>query len=126
MTDEINNPAFPAGRSVLRVGNDVVGGVVVVSVYDVVDAATAPELGAAIDKALDGAPAGLVLDLTGVTFLASAGMTTLMKAKERAGERGFAVVADSPATSRPLRLLGLDSELALCATVDEALRRVQS
>lgn len=126
MSDEISNPAFPAGRSVLGVSSDVVDGVVVLSVHDVVDAATAPELGAAIDKVLDAGPAALVLDLTAVSFLASAGMTTLMKAKERAGDLGFAVVADGPATSRPLRLLGLDTELAVCATVDEALRRVRS
>lgn len=125
MPDEINNPAFPAGRSVLSVSSEVIEGVVVLTVRDVVDAATAPELSAAIAEVLDGAPGALVLDLTDVTFLASAGMTTLMKAKERAGDLGFAVVADSPATSRPLRLLGLDSELALCATIDEALRRVQ-
>ncbi|PRC41923.1 anti-anti-sigma factor [Mycobacterium sp. ITM-2017-0098] len=125
MTDEINNPAFPAGRSVVSVTSEIVGGVVVVSVHDVVDAATAPELSSAINEVIDGAPAGLVLDLTAVTFLASAGMTVLMKARERAGDLGFAVVANTPATFRPLTLLGLDSELTICATVDEALRRVQ-
>lgn len=124
MTDEINDPAFATGRSVVRVSSDVVDGVVVLSVHDVVDAATAPELDAAITQVMDAAPAGLVIDLSAVTFLASAGMTSLMKAKERAGDIGFAVVANSPATSRPLTLLGLDQELTLCATVEDALRRL--
>lgn len=126
MTDEINNPAFPSGRSVVSVSRDVVDGVVVLSVHNVVDAATAPELGSVIDEVIDGAPAGLVVDLSAVTFLASAGMTTLMKANERAAGIGFAVVANSPATSRPLTLLGLDSELTICASADEAVQRVAS
>ena len=124
MTDEISNPAFPTGRSVVGVSSAVVDDVVVLSVHDVVDAATAPELEAAITTAIDGAPAGLIIDLSAVTFLASAGMTVLMKAKERAGDTGFAVVANSPATSRPLKVLGLDTELAVCASVDEALNRL--
>lgn len=122
MTDEINNPAFLTSRSVVSVSSEVVDGVVVLSVHDVVDAATAPELDSAIAQVIASAPTGLVIDLSAVTFLASAGMTTLMKANERAGDIGFAVVANSAATSRPLTLLGLDQELTLCATVDEALR----
>lgn len=124
MTDEISNPAFTTGRSVVTVSSDVVDGVVVLSVHDVVDAATAPQLRSAIDEVIDDGPAGLVIDLSAVTFLASAGMTALMKAKERAGDIGFAVVANSPATSRPLKVLGLDSELTVCATVDEAVSRL--
>lgn len=124
MTDEINNPASASGRSVVSVSSDVVDGVVVVSVHDVVDAATAPQLSAAIDKVIDGAPDGLVIDLSAVTFLASAGMTILMKADERAGGIGVAVVANSPATTRPLTLLGLDAELTICASVEEAVRRL--
>lgn len=125
MTDEINTSSFPSGRSVVSVRSDVLDEVVVLSVHDVVDAATAPELGTAIAEVIDGAPAGFVIDLSAVTFLASAGMTVLMKAKERAGDIGFAVVANNAATSRPMRLLGLDSELTLCETLDEALSRVR-
>ncbi len=126
MTDEINNPAFSAGRSVVSVSSDVVDGVVVLVVRDVVDAATAPELSSAIDEVIDRAQAGFVIDLSAVTFLASAGMTTLIKARERAGDMGFAVVANTAVTSRPLKLIGLDSELNVCATVAEALRRLSS
>ena len=125
MTDEIK-PAFQSGRSVVGVTDQIVDGVVVLSVRDVIDAATAPALTVAIENALGGAPAGVIIDLSAVTFLASAGMTVLMKARERAGaDTGFAVVANSPATSRPLTLLGLDSELTLCATVEDALRRLK-
>mgnify|MGYP000194528028 CR=1 FL=1 len=125
MTDELDNTAAYAPPNGLSLLTRVVDDVVIVTVADAVDANTAPELGAAIDQALDSAPPALVVDLTAVTFLASAGMTVLMKGREQAGSAvGFAVVADGPATARPLRVLGLDDELALCATLDEALRRL--
>lgn len=126
MADEIDKSAFPPARSEVTVRKDVVDGVAVLSVFDVVDAATAEEVKAAVDEALAGAPSALVIDLTGVTFLASVGMTILIKAKEDAGAGvGFAVVAEGNATRRPLTLIGLESELALCATRDEALRAVK-
>ena len=125
MADDIGNPAFAAGRSEITVQKDVVDGVIVLAVFDVVDGATAPELAAAVGEALASSPTALVIDLTGVTFLASVGMTILMRAKQDAGaEIGFAVVAEGSATRRPLTLVGLDSELSLCLTRDEALRSV--
>jgi hypothetical protein len=36
----------------------------------------------------------------------------------------FAVVADGPATSRPIKLLGVDSIVALFPTLEEALADV--
>ncbi len=103
----------------------VVDGVVVVEVCDVVDMLTAPLLGTAIGTALAESPRGLIIDLTNVSFLASAGMTVLVQAREQVGERiGFAVVADGPVTSRPLRMVGLDDVLRLQPTVDDALRVV--
>lgn len=100
-----------------------VDGVAVVEVRDVVDMLTAPLLGTAIGTALAGSPRGIVIDLSDVTFLASAGMTTLVKAKEQVGDAiGFAVVADGPVTSRPLKLVGLDDVLRVHPTVEEALR----
>ncbi|MBB2990325.1 anti-anti-sigma factor [Mycolicibacterium iranicum] len=126
MTDEIDNPAFPTGRSAVGVHAEIVDGVAVLAVTDVVDAATAPQLSSAVDEAFAGAPSGLVLDLTDVNFLGSAGMTILMKAKERAGDNvGFAVVAVGNATRRPMTVLGLDAELPLYDTRDEALRSVR-
>lgn len=103
----------------------VVDGVTVVEVHDVVDMLTAPLLGTAIGTALAGSPRALVIDLTGVTFLASAGMTVLVKAKEQVGAAaGFAIVAEGPVTSRPLKLVGLDDVLNLYPTVEDALRSV--
>jgi anti-sigma B factor antagonist len=95
---------------------------VVLSIEDAVDQMTAPLLSQRISAALEQSPAGLVVDLTDVTFLASAGMTTLVKAQEQAGTAvRFGIVAVGPTTRRPLKLLGLDTTLAIYPTLDAAL-----
>ena len=97
-------------------------GIAVVAVSGEVDLSTVPALEAAIDEALAGGPKALVIDLSGVDFLASAGLQTLVATHERIGKaRGLAVVADGPATSRPIQLTGLDQVLALYPTISEAM-----
>lgn len=117
MTDEVSGG--------FAVHERVVDGVTVVEVHDVVDMLTAPLLGTALGTALAASPRALVVDLSKVTFLASAGMTVLVKAKEQIGENaGFAVVAEGPATSRPLKLVGLDDVLGVYPTLADALLSV--
>jgi anti-sigma B factor antagonist len=95
--------------------------VVVVSVAGVVDMLTAPQLEGAIRAALGKEPAGLIVDFTAVDFLASAGMGILVAINDEVGEGvTFCVVADGPATSRPLKLLGIADIIPLYASVDEA------
>jgi anti-sigma B factor antagonist len=97
-------------------------GVAVLAVNGEVDLSTVPALEAAIDEALAQQPKALVVDLSGVDFLASAGLQTLVATHERiTGGTGFAVVADGPATSRPIQLTGLDQVLSLYTTVAEAM-----
>lgn len=97
-------------------------GATVLTVTGEVDLATAPALENAIDAALGSEPAGLIIDLTAVTFLASAGMAALVAAHQRAGDAtAIAVVADGPATSRQLKMTSLDQVFALHTTLDAAL-----
>lgn len=99
-----------------------VGRVVVVAASGVVDMLTAPELDQAVRAALDKKPGGLVIDFTDVDFLASAGMGVIVAVHEEIGsELRFCIVADGPATSRPLKLVGIADLVKLYATVDEAL-----
>jgi anti-anti-sigma factor len=71
---------------------------------------------------LDLKPKALVVDLSGVGFLASAGLQSLVATHERVSkDAGFAVVADGPATSRPIQLTGLDQVLNLYPTMAQAL-----
>lgn len=98
------------------------GRTVVVSVSGVLDMLTSPQLDAAITAVLQKDPSKLVVDLTDVDFLASAGMGVLVVARDRAdGNVRFGVVANGPATSRPLKLVGLADAIGLYPTLDEAL-----
>ena len=103
-----------------------VDGVVILSVSDVLDLTTAPTLATEISAKLAQSPTALIVDLTQVTFLASAGMTVLIKGQEKAGTAvRFGVVAEGSATSRPIKLLGLDDTLAIYPTLDDALRELR-
>lgn len=114
--------ADPADAPTCVVTERWVDKVVVVSASGVVDMLTAPQLETAIGAALQAKPAGVVVDFTDVEFLASAGMGVLVAAHDEAGaDVRFSVVADGPATSRPLKLVGIADIVAMYATVDEAL-----
>jgi anti-sigma B factor antagonist len=105
--------AYQNGIAVLKVGGDI-------------DLATVAVLEAAIDEALVAKPTGLVIDLSDVGFLASAGLQTLVATHNNVTQSGqFAVVANSAATSRPIQLTGLDQIFELYPTLDEALTAVK-
>ncbi|MBE1550635.1 anti-anti-sigma factor [Mycobacterium sp. OAS707] len=94
----------------------------VLSVAGVVDMLTTSQLEEAIATAAKDSPRGVVVDLGAVDFLASAGMGALVAAREELpADILFAVVADGPATSRPLKLVGIADVVGLHATLDEAL-----
>ena len=92
------------------VSDEWIGRIVVVSAAGDVDMLGAPQLEEAIKSAFDQNPTGLVVDFTNVDFLASAGMGV-----------DLCVVADGPATSRPLKLVGIADIVRVYATRDEAV-----
>ena len=99
----------------------------VVGVTGVVDMLTAPDLEKAIAEAAKSSPTAVVVDMTAVEFLASAGMGVLIAAQdELAPAVRFAVVAEGPATSRPLKLVGVTDVVDLYPTLDEALTALRS
>jgi anti-sigma B factor antagonist len=71
------------------------GAVSVLTVSGEIDIASGPRLRAALDEVIDvpgsTAPTGVVLDLTGVSFLSSAGLAVLVDAHEHAMQRGIAL-----------------------------------
>ena len=94
---------------------------VVLSVSGVLDMLTAPQLEASLTGSLTRNPVAIIVDLTEVDFLASAGMGVLVAARDLAGDNvRFAVVASGPATSRPLTLVGLADLLGLRPSMEEA------
>src|ERR1700761_2323013 len=97
------------------------GDVEVVAFAGEIDMTTGPQVQAAIERALAGRPAVLVLDLTEVTFLSSTGLTALVLARQDAGERtNLRVVAAQRAVLHPIELTGLDTELALFPSLADA------
>ena len=100
-------------------------GLAVVSVTGSVDMLTAPGLSEAIDTALAKKPSGLIVDLSKVEFLGSAGISVLMKTRDTLGETTqFCVVADGPATHRPLTLLGINELMLLSRRLDDAVSKL--
>ncbi|CKI46193.1 STAS domain-containing protein [Mycolicibacterium smegmatis] len=103
------------------------GDITVVAVTGTVDMLTAPKLEDAIGSAAKSEPSAVVVDLSAVDFLASAGMGVLVAAHgELAPAVRLVVVADGPATSRPLKLVGIADVVDLFATLDEALSSLKT
>jgi anti-sigma B factor antagonist len=118
----IDPPPAPRFRA-FHIDERHVDGATVLVVSGTVDMATAPELTRRVGTALRAAPRELVLDLTEVDFLATAGMSVIMEAHRVRGDADLPmrVVARGPATVRPMQLLGIDGLLDLHPTVESAL-----
>ncbi|XVS62701.1 STAS domain-containing protein [Actinosynnema sp. CA-299493] len=99
-----------------------VDGVTVVAVSGEVDMLTAPQLRADALRHLD-AGSTLVLDLSGVSFLGSAGLAVLVEASQHAQRRdaSFRVVAVERAVTRPLAATGLGEVFSVFQSVEQAL-----
>jgi anti-anti-sigma factor len=110
------------GQSDINVDQTWVDRLAVISVSGCVDMLTAPSLTEAIESALAKTPSGIVVDLSNVDFLASAGISVLIAASDSIGQsRRFGVVADGATTHRPLTLLGVDEVIPLYRTLGDAL-----
>jgi anti-anti-sigma factor len=96
--------------------------IVVVAAAGAVDMLTAPRLTEAIGVAAAKSPAGVIVDLSRVDFLASvlAGISVLVAAHAKVTPNArFGVVADGRAASRPITLVGI--ETTLYRTLEDAL-----
>ncbi len=122
VSSDRGGPPLPEELMAVQVGRR--GSAVVVSVSGDVDVLTAPRLREALDRGLAEAVGGpVVLDLTGVSFLASRGLSTILDAQREAGATTpLRVVVDhARPVIRPIQLSGLDAVLTLFDTVEEAV-----
>jgi anti-sigma B factor antagonist len=102
-------------------------GVTVVSAGGEIDLSTAPAFETAIAAALDEHPPVLVIDLSALNFMASAGLRILAATHEKFCKSGqLAVVASNPAVSRAIQLSSLDQLFSLYATLSDALIAVRT
>lgn len=99
-------------------------GGLVLHVSGEVDTLTAPELDVELDRHLGDGASCLVIDLTGVSFLASSGLAVLVKAAHTAEQRGtrLALVTASRAVVRPLEV----TRTAELFTIHESLSAAEA
>jgi len=117
---------FPAPSDTLWMQRDIDNHAVIVRLHGELDLLTAPAFAEQLRmaEALLTPPAPVVADLTGVTFLASAGLSVLAEYGQRYARLGsrLCVVATNRAVLRPITVTGLDELLVVCRTQQEALR----
>ncbi|HEX6476278.1 MAG TPA: anti-sigma factor antagonist [Acidimicrobiales bacterium] len=103
--------------------------VVVVRLEEEVDLSNAERLGAQVAKAVPNSAAGLVVDLSGVAYIDSAGISLLFKLSERLQRRrqhlAVVVPEDSP-VRRVLVVSAFDRVVDLAASVEDASSRVRT
>ena len=67
-------------------------------------------------------PSAVLVDMTGITYLSSAGIATLILHTQRHAERGrrLRVVADHAAVLRTITLTGADNAIDIVPTLEDA------
>lgn len=102
---------------------DLSDGVVAVSVSGEVDQLTVPCLTPVIRAALDCAARLVLVDMSRVSFLSSAGLAVLVESANRARTAGqqLALVAGNHPVTRAMTVTGLDSIIALYPSRDAAM-----
>jgi anti-sigma B factor antagonist len=98
---------------------------VVVAAAGEIDLATADDLARVVQAAFELHPGTVVIDLTDVQFLASAGLSVLIEAERAAHETGrllSVVVGEHHSVARSLAISGLADHLTLFHNLDDALR----
>jgi anti-sigma B factor antagonist len=95
----------------LKIEQTVRGDRTRISVHGEVDLYTSPDLRAALIKAVPAAEAGVEVDLSGVEYMDSSGVATLVEGFKSARENSKAFVLSTPSASvmKVLELARLDS-----------------
>ncbi|MFN2535777.1 MAG: STAS domain-containing protein [Pseudonocardiaceae bacterium] len=115
--------ADPTADELLRLESYRCGEAVVVVVAGEIYMLTAARMQETLIAQLSPRPELMVIDLEGVGFLGSMGLTALALTERLAREPGVEVriVATSRATLRPLEITGMASDLVVYASREEAL-----
>jgi anti-anti-sigma factor len=100
-------------------------GVSLLTVVGRVSHRTAPDLATALDSAAGSPGGGLVLDLTGVDYISSAGLRAVetAAARMRASGRGLVVCGLRDAVSVAFDLAGLTSAVAVEESREQAIQK---
>ena len=87
------------------------------------DAAAAPAFKARVSDLIAGGASRIVVDLSGVAFVDSSGLGTLVSALKQLGSRGdLALAGVQPAVAKLLQLTRLDRVFRTFPTAEDAVR----
>jgi anti-anti-sigma factor len=75
---------------------EIKGDVAIITMSGELDAASAPQLKANVEKAATTSPQRLVLDMKGLEFMASAGLRLIVFSKQKMGENVDLYIAGAP------------------------------
>jgi anti-sigma B factor antagonist len=104
-------PSIPSG---LKLSEELVGRTAILVLDGEFDLYTAPEVDRALDLILRRAPRRLVVDLSQVSFLNSAGLEVLLACHRRAApQTDLRIVATTRSTWRPLQIARLHETLVI-------------
>jgi anti-sigma B factor antagonist len=100
---------------------------VVLQVGGEIDMQTSAILEDALRTELDAAPHDLMVDLAGVTFLASSGLAVLIRAAGEAADRDIrlTLIAQHRAVLRPLEVTRTSDRFRVLPTLDAALTELK-
>ncbi len=100
----------------------------IVAVEGEIHVSTAPEFSAMLSAIVNGGPTSLVLDLTGVMFIDSTGLSVLLSALRQVTHAGgqMAVVCSNPTVLRLFEITRLDTTFDIHAELEPALAFVQA
>ena len=120
MIERKSDPYLPLRTSMVRTRPTAV----ILAVEGEIDTLTAPPLEQAVRELLAETGADrLVIDLSGVTFLASSGLAVLIRGAHRAADRALRLrlVTGSRAVRRPLEVTGSDQLFDMYQDVQAAV-----
>ena len=102
---------------------ETVGNVQAMAVRGELDQATAPDLRAALDRAIGEPETPVLVDLGGCEFIDSTGLSLLVETQRRlaSDSRSFAVCCPNADVRRLLELTGIDTTLGLFESRDDAV-----
>lgn len=97
---------------------------IVVSASGAIDLTTQAAFAENVQEALQREASSVVIDLAGVTFLASPGLAVLVEAQENAmrAQKNLHIAVGSTVVKRSIELTGLGQILPLVPDLDTALR----
>jgi anti-anti-sigma factor len=107
------------------------GNVEAVSITGELDQATASELRGPLHEAIDGGKRAVMIDMSACGFIDSTGLGVIVETwkllKEQNGERaGLTICCPEPEVKRLLEVTGLDEEIAIYETREQALAALSS